>query len=145
RHREQRDGSRRHPPSRSPMNRGRRSSPRSRWIAGTPLQSPAGERGGRGPARSRRREETGASFLGDASLLESPRLFESGGGSMADLVTLGRSWGSTDRRDAWWAGPAATFVVLSGFVVYATVRALMNRHYAIGELLSPLYSPNFGD
>lgn len=53
-----------------------------------------------------------------------------------------RTLGSTDRRDAWWLGPAITFLVLSGFVVYATLRAFMNRFYEVDELLSPFYSPN---
>jgi hypothetical protein len=35
-------------------------------------------------------------------------------------------------------------LVLSGFVVYATFRAIMNRDYQAGELLSPFYSPNLG-
>ena len=48
------------------------------------------------------------------------------------------SWGATDRRDLWWIGPLLTFIILSAFVVYATLRALMNGHYEAGELLSPL-------
>jgi hypothetical protein len=63
---------------------------------------------------------------------------------MAELVTIGRArFGATDRRDAWWAGPLATAAVLAGFVIYATFRAFMNKHYEVGELLSPMYSPNF--
>ena len=34
--------------------------------------------------------------------------------------------------------------MLSAFVVYATARAIMNRDYQIGELISPFYSPNLG-
>jgi len=62
----------------------------------------------------------------------------------ANIVTL-PTLPATDRKDAWWAGPVVTFVVLSGFVVYATLRALMNEHYQLGELLSPLYSPNIAE
>lgn len=51
-------------------------------------------------------------------------------------------FGTTDRRDAWWLGPLVTFVVLTAFVVYATLRAFMNRFYEVGELISPFYSPN---
>lgn len=51
---------------------------------------------------------------------------------------------ATDRRDTWWVGPVVTVVVLGGFVVYATLRAWMNRHYEVGALLSPMYSPNLG-
>ncbi|MGH7663392.1 MAG: succinate dehydrogenase [Gemmatimonadaceae bacterium] len=63
----------------------------------------------------------------------------------SELVT-GRArpprWGVTDRRDLWWLNPLVTFLVLTAFVVYATARALMNRFYEAGELLSPFYSPN---
>lgn len=51
-------------------------------------------------------------------------------------------WGVTDRRDLWWLDPLLTLLVLSGFVVYATWRAFMNRDYEAAELLSPFYSPN---
>jgi hypothetical protein len=49
----------------------------------------------------------------------------------------------TLRRDAWWAGPTATVLVLSGFIVYATFRAFEGRGYAWGAYLSPFYSPFF--
>jgi hypothetical protein len=64
---------------------------------------------------------------------------------MSEVASVSRphaTLGSTDRRDAWWLGPAITFLVLSSFVIYATLRAFMNRDYEIGELLSPFYSPN---
>jgi hypothetical protein len=62
-------------------------------------------------------------------------------------VTLGPSgFGQTTRRDAWWATPLATFLVLSAFVVYATWAAFQNAHYTFGPYLSPFYSPEiFGD
>ena len=66
---------------------------------------------------------------------------------MTDLASVApprATLGSTDRRDAWWLGPAITFLVLASFVVYATLRAFMNRDYEVGELLSPFYSPNLG-
>ena len=31
-----------------------------------------------------------------------------------------RGFGTTMRRDAWWAQPLVTFLVLGAFVVYAT-------------------------
>jgi hypothetical protein len=59
--------------------------------------------------------------------------------------------GSTQRRDAWWAGPLATAIGLGGFVVYSTFRAAYNADYQLGRgtdvlpdhayLLSPFYSP----
>lgn len=62
-------------------------------------------------------------------------------------VTLAhRGFGRTARRDAWWATPLATFLVLSAFVVYATWAAFQNAHYTYGPYLSPFYSPElFGD
>jgi hypothetical protein len=49
--------------------------------------------------------------------------------------------GKTLRRDAWWAGPLATFTVLSAFIVYATFRAFENKYFEAGPYLSPFYSP----
>jgi hypothetical protein len=49
--------------------------------------------------------------------------------------------GATLRKDAWWAGPLATFVVLTSFIVYATFRAFENGFYSYGPYLSPFYSP----
>ena len=50
------------------------------------------------------------------------------------------------RRDAWWLQPLVTFLILGGFVVYATWAAFQNAHYAYGPYLSPFYSPEiWGD
>ena len=51
--------------------------------------------------------------------------------------------GHTLRKDNWWVGPFITFCVLSGFVVYATLRAFEGKYYAWGPYLSPLASPYF--
>src|SRR5687767_595570 len=57
-----------------------------------------------------------------------------------------RGFGSTARRDVWWATPLAVFVGLSLFVVYATWAAFQNAYYTHGPYLSPFYSPElFGD
>jgi hypothetical protein len=57
-----------------------------------------------------------------------------------------RSFGETTRHDPWWALPAATFVGLSAFVVYATWAAFQGEHYTFGPYLSPFYSPElFGN
>ncbi len=47
----------------------------------------------------------------------------------------------TLRRDRWWLSPAATFVVFTAFVVYATWRAFSGEHYYSSPYLSPFYSP----
>jgi hypothetical protein len=69
-----------------------------------------------------------------------------------DAATV-REYGfaKTQRRDAWWAGPLVTFLVLSGFVIYTTFRIFQNAHYVVGHgtnvlpehsyMLSPMYSP----
>ena len=57
-----------------------------------------------------------------------------------------RGFGSTARRDVWWATPLAVFVVLSSFLAYATWAAFQNAYYTYGPYLSPFYSPElFGD
>jgi hypothetical protein len=59
-----------------------------------------------------------------------------------DIVQIRRrGWGETMRRDAWWIQPAVVFVILSGFLVYATWAAFQNAHYEFGNYLSPFYSP----
>jgi hypothetical protein len=62
-------------------------------------------------------------------------------------------FGKTQRRDAWWAGPLVTALVLGGFVVYTTFRIFYNAEYDLGHgsrsnmlpqhsyMLSPMYSP----
>ena len=57
------------------------------------------------------------------------------------LPVLESGFGKTLRKDAWWAGPALTFSILSAFLVYATFRAFENRYYEWESLLSPFYSP----
>ena len=52
-----------------------------------------------------------------------------------------RRFGETARRDAWWVQPAAVFLVLSTWIVYATWAALQGVHYEWGPYLSPFYSP----
>jgi hypothetical protein len=50
---------------------------------------------------------------------------------------------TTQRKDAWWVGPALTVLVLLGFVVYATFRAFEGTAYEWRAYLSPFYSPFF--
>jgi hypothetical protein len=47
----------------------------------------------------------------------------------------------TMRQDPWWIPSALTFLGLSSFIVYATWAAFQNAHYAFGNYLSPMYSP----
>jgi hypothetical protein len=61
--------------------------------------------------------------------------------------------GETQRRDAWWAGPLVTGLVLGSFVVYTTFRIFQNAYFQYGHgvegtalpeyayFLSPMYSP----
>ena len=52
-----------------------------------------------------------------------------------------RGFGTTSRRDNWWAAPLVVFIGLSAFLVYATWAAFQNAHYDFGPYLSPFYSP----
>lgn len=57
-----------------------------------------------------------------------------------------RGFGTTSRRDQWWAAPLGVFVGLSAFLVYATWAAFQNAHYHYGPYLSPFYAPElWGD
>jgi hypothetical protein len=60
---------------------------------------------------------------------------------MVDVPVQRLRFGETRRRDAWWLTPVAVFVVLGGFVGYATWAALQGNHYHYGNYLSPFYSP----
>src|SRR5216684_3346450 len=48
---------------------------------------------------------------------------------------------TTLRKDAWWALPVTTAVVLLSFIVYSTWAAFQNAHYFAAPYLSPFYSP----
>ena len=66
--------------------------------------------------------------------------------SHATVPLVRRKAFETRRRDAWWVQPLIIFLILSGFVVYATWAAFQNAHYTFGPYLSPFYSPEiFGD
>src|SRR5687768_4635299 len=52
-----------------------------------------------------------------------------------------RRFGETMRQDLWWVEPLVVFLVLSGFLVYATWAAMQNEHFEFGPYLSPFYSP----
>jgi len=57
-------------------------------------------------------------------------------------VPLSRSgFGHTRRTDSWWIQPAAVFLGLSAFIVYATWAAFQGEHFRYGPYLSPFYSP----
>lgn len=62
-------------------------------------------------------------------------------GKSVHLPVLQSGLGRTLRQDAWWVGPAITFTILTGFIVYATFRAFENAHFTYGPYLSPFYSP----
>jgi hypothetical protein len=68
-----------------------------------------------------------------------------GSGSGVSGPTRARIPERTLRTDRWWVYPLTTFVVFSGFVVFATFRAFMGRDYYAAPYLSPFYSPCLGD
>jgi hypothetical protein len=57
------------------------------------------------------------------------------------LLAQKGGFGSTLRKDAWWAGPAVTFAVITAFIAYATFRVFENKYFTFGPYLSPFYSP----
>ena len=67
------------------------------------------------------------------------------GASGVDGPTRARIGVRTLRGDRWWLYPLATFVVFSGFVVFATWRAFQGDNFYAGPYLSPFYSPCLTD
>jgi hypothetical protein len=62
------------------------------------------------------------------------------------VTAVHRGFGTTSRRDKWWAAPLGVFLGLSAFIVYATWAAFQGEHYHFGPYLSPFYAPElFGD
>ena len=61
--------------------------------------------------------------------------------AIVDVPVTSRGFGTTSRRDAWWLQPAAIFLGLGAFIVYATWAGLQGEHYTSGPYLSPFYSP----
>jgi hypothetical protein len=61
--------------------------------------------------------------------------------SVVRLPVVQSGLGRTLRKDAWWAGPAATFIVLTSFIAYATFRVFENKYFTAGPYLTPFYSP----
>jgi len=50
-------------------------------------------------------------------------------------------FGETQRRDAWWLEILPVILLMGGFSLYATFRAIEGRFYEWGPYLSPFYSP----
>jgi len=61
--------------------------------------------------------------------------------SSIDVPLRDGRFGSTTRRDSWWAQPLLIFLGLSLFIVYATWAAFQGDYYRFGPYLSPFYSP----
>jgi hypothetical protein len=55
--------------------------------------------------------------------------------------TRARIDAKTLRTDRWWLSPLTTFVVFTGFVVFATYRALAGSHFYVEPYMSPFFSP----
>ena len=50
-------------------------------------------------------------------------------------------FGETQRLDAWWVEILPIILLMGGFSVYATFRAIEGRYYEWWPYLSPFYSP----
>jgi hypothetical protein len=55
--------------------------------------------------------------------------------------TRARIDAKTLRTDRWWLAPLTTFVVFTGFVVFATYRAFAGDHFYVEPYMSPFFSP----
>jgi hypothetical protein len=55
--------------------------------------------------------------------------------------TRARIEAKTLRTDRWWLSPLTTFVVFSGFVIFATYRAFAGDHFFVEPYMSPFFSP----
>src|SRR3954449_778823 len=55
--------------------------------------------------------------------------------------TRARIEARTLRTDRWWVYPAVTFVVFSGFIVFATYRAFVGKYFYSEPYMSPFFSP----
>ena len=51
------------------------------------------------------------------------------------VTAVHRGFGTTSRRDTWWAAPVGVFVGLSLFLIYATWAAFQGEHYTYGPFL----------
>lgn len=63
------------------------------------------------------------------------------GSTGVDGPTRARIGARTLREDRWWLAPLATFIVFSGFVVFATYRAFAGDYFYAEPYLSPFFSP----
>ena len=57
------------------------------------------------------------------------------------VTAVHRGFGTTSRRDTWWAAPLGVFLGLSAFLVYVNWAMFQGEHYHFGPYLSPFYSP----
>ena len=62
------------------------------------------------------------------------------------VTAVHRGFGTTSRRDTWWAAPLGVFLGLSAFHRLRNWAAFQGEHYHFGPYLSPFYSPElWGD
>src|SRR5688500_17409170 len=57
------------------------------------------------------------------------------------VTAVHRGFGTTSRRDMWWAAPLSVFVGLSVCLGYMTWAAFQGEYFEAGPYLSPLYAP----
>jgi hypothetical protein len=52
-----------------------------------------------------------------------------------------KGFGTTSRRDNWWAAPLGVFLGLLAFLIYVHWAMFQGEHYTYGPYLSPFYAP----
>jgi hypothetical protein len=57
------------------------------------------------------------------------------------VTAVHRGFGTTSRRDNWWAAPLGVFFGLSVCLTYMTWAAFQGEYFESGPYLSPLYAP----
>lgn len=57
------------------------------------------------------------------------------------VTAVHRGFGTTSRRDKWWAAPLSVFLGLSLCLTYMTWAAFQGEYFESGPYLSPLYAP----
>ena len=57
------------------------------------------------------------------------------------VTAVHRGFGTTSRRDKWWAAPLAVLFGLLFFLVYVNWALFQGEHYTYGPYLSPFYAP----
>jgi hypothetical protein len=57
------------------------------------------------------------------------------------VTAVHKGFGTTSRKDNWWAAPLGVFLGLLTFLIYVHWAMFQGEHYTFGPYLSPFYAP----